>query len=560
METIKQILLPTIATLIIIALFGITVPTTLFIATLIALTLISTLTSKPGYVRSTKSVQVDIVSNPMVQAFVSDCLELQEALPEEPSYERHAEVMRSLIRAGHLTVDDLKRSNSSRLFDIHRGGAFVLNHGLDVRVAVQLNLFGGSVANLGCPEQIEWLEGVWSRGELGCFCLTEAGAGVLSGLIVETTAVFDGESIIINSPTESSKKWWISQGLTAKWGVVIAQLVSNGIEHGIHAFIVDMKSEGVIIEDMNRKTDFNGLDNVSISFDNVAIPVDNMLSGISYLDQSGDYHTRDPNVEFNFVIVAQRLLSGRIGIAGASLGKLSSVVAEVEKFTSTRLLPTGRNKSKAMSEMPFIRDKLEEVKAMINFYTKYVIEIEHQYQTIETISNELVHRIACAKIEIVGYCITTIEMLKKKVGSFALFEHSPFGTKPDSLYVYRFAEGDSSVLQQKMVRDELKTFRGTNGLLSLVKSIPMSFIKYPSATGMQLALMQLSKLKLAITMSRVGRERMLDVWLENHELISNIARRMALFTIYEEVISKHSRSHEINVFEHRVLCSPLGDI
>eukprot|EP01130_Rhizamoeba_saxonica_P005387 TRINITY_DN2154_c0_g1_i2.p1 TRINITY_DN2154_c0_g1~~TRINITY_DN2154_c0_g1_i2.p1 ORF type:complete len:188 (-),score=8.23 TRINITY_DN2154_c0_g1_i2:368-853(-) len=124
METIKQILLPTIATLIIIALFGITVPTTLFIATLIALTLISTLTSKPGYVRSTKSVQVDIVSNPMVQAFVSDCLELQEALPEEPSYERHAEVMRSLIRAGHLTVDDLKRSNSSRLFDIHRGGAF----------------------------------------------------------------------------------------------------------------------------------------------------------------------------------------------------------------------------------------------------------------------------------------------------------------------------------------------------------------------------------------------------------------------------------------------------
>lgn len=35
---------------------------------------------------------------------------------------------------------------------------------------MQLNLFGGSVANLGDDAQRKWLQGVFDKGELGCFC------------------------------------------------------------------------------------------------------------------------------------------------------------------------------------------------------------------------------------------------------------------------------------------------------------------------------------------------------------------------------------------------------
>lgn len=50
-------------------------------------------------------------------------------------------------------------------------------------------------------------------GILGCFAFTECGAGVLSGACVETTAEYNAttKKFTIHSPTESSKKKWISQ-------------------------------------------------------------------------------------------------------------------------------------------------------------------------------------------------------------------------------------------------------------------------------------------------------------------------------------------------------------
>ena len=72
-----------------------------------------------------------------------------------------------------------------------------------VRVTVQLNLFAGSVANLGDDAQRALLQGILLKGELGCFALTEEGAGVLSGLIVDTTATFNAATggFVLNSPT-----------------------------------------------------------------------------------------------------------------------------------------------------------------------------------------------------------------------------------------------------------------------------------------------------------------------------------------------------------------------
>ena len=129
---------------------------------------------------------------------------------------------------------------------------------------MQYNLFGGTIANLGSDKQRKWLEEVFSKGELGCFLLTESGAGVLSGLIVETTCTWNGSTFDLHSPEplKSSRKCWISQGLTATWGAVIARLIlQNGEDKGPHAFIVPMNAAGVIREDMDRKTDFNSLDN-----------------------------------------------------------------------------------------------------------------------------------------------------------------------------------------------------------------------------------------------------------------------------------------------------------
>ena len=49
--------------------------------------------------------------------------------------------------------------------------------------------------------------------QLGCFLLTEMQAGVLSGLIVETTADWDPalQKFILHTPSDKAAKNWISQ-------------------------------------------------------------------------------------------------------------------------------------------------------------------------------------------------------------------------------------------------------------------------------------------------------------------------------------------------------------
>ena len=115
---------------------------------------------------------------------------------------------------------------------------------------MQFNLFAGSILGLGCNDQIAALEAMQARGDLGCFGLTEVDAGVMLGLIVETTATWHetyGGHFVIHTPHAGAAKNWISQGMVANWMVVIARLLIGGKYHGPHPFIVPMRREGRLL-------------------------------------------------------------------------------------------------------------------------------------------------------------------------------------------------------------------------------------------------------------------------------------------------------------------------
>ena len=78
--------------------------------------------------------------------------------------------------------------------------------------------------------------------QIGAFALTERGAGVLSGFVVETTARYDKDSknFVINTPNARARKYWISQGRTCDYMIVYCKLIFDGKEHGIHAFLIKM--------------------------------------------------------------------------------------------------------------------------------------------------------------------------------------------------------------------------------------------------------------------------------------------------------------------------------
>jgi acyl-CoA oxidase len=161
-------------------------------------------------------------------------------------YRESEEALKEAMRTFNISVEDLTRfKGSNKLFLAHRHGATHVECGLGIRITVQYNLFAGSVANLGSKEQKEWLAGVLKRQEQGCFALTEFRGGVLSGLIVDTTATFKEGGFVLEAAGDARKRW-ISNGLHAKWAVVIARLILGDEDKGPHAFIVNLESEGVI--------------------------------------------------------------------------------------------------------------------------------------------------------------------------------------------------------------------------------------------------------------------------------------------------------------------------
>lgn len=88
---------------------------------------------------------------------------------------------------------------------------------------------------------------------------------------MKTTATYDKdtEEFILRSPNfEAAKCWAGLLGQTATHAIVFAQLISEGVNHGLHTFVVNIRDPetfrpypGVIVGDMGEKISLNGVDN-----------------------------------------------------------------------------------------------------------------------------------------------------------------------------------------------------------------------------------------------------------------------------------------------------------
>jgi acyl-CoA oxidase len=159
---------------------------------------------------------------------VAPCMEILSNAPVTTDESECAEQLRKLVLSMTLPYSSLA-TNPELLLNCskHVSDKQEMHGALWTRFTVQFNLFAGSIVALGGDAQREVLYATQSRGNLGCFAFTECGAGVLSGACVETTAVYNTKTkkFSIHSPTESSKKKWISQGMYAEYAVILANLM-----------------------------------------------------------------------------------------------------------------------------------------------------------------------------------------------------------------------------------------------------------------------------------------------------------------------------------------------
>ncbi|WP_022872458.1 acyl-CoA dehydrogenase [Nesterenkonia alba] len=198
---------------------------------------------------------------------------------------------------------------------------------LQIKAGVQFGLFGAAVQQLGSTHHHErWLPGIMDLSIPGAFAMTEMGHGSdVSSLGTTATYDVDTEEFIIHTPfTAATKRFLGNAAEDAKDAVVFAQLITRGVNHGVHCFYVHIRDDdgeplpGITITDDGLKGGLNGVDNGRFRFDHVRIPRDYLLNRYADVDADGTYSSAISSPGRRFFTMLGTLVQGRVSLSGSA--------------------------------------------------------------------------------------------------------------------------------------------------------------------------------------------------------------------------------------------------
>lgn len=217
---------------------------------------------------------------------------------------------------------------------------------IQVKAGVQWGLFGSAVLHLGNAEHhAKWLPGILDLSVPGCFAMTETGHGsdVAS---LGTTATYDPETeeFVINTPFRAAWKDYIGNAAEdGKAAVVFAQLITQGVSHGVHAFYTPIRDPqtheflpGVGGDDDGIKGGLNGLDNGRLHFSGVRIPRTNLLNRYGDVAADGTYSSPIASPGRRFFTMIGTLIQGRVGLDGTAVNASKVALKIAIQYASER--------------------------------------------------------------------------------------------------------------------------------------------------------------------------------------------------------------------------------
>ncbi len=207
--------------------------------------------------------------------------------------------------------------------------------GLMVKFGVHAGLIQATIARLGTEKHRPWLEKTPSFERIGCFAMTETAHGS-DVRALETVARYEPETeeFVLHTPRPEATKDYIgSAARDGHFAVVFARLEVGSVDHGVHAFLVELRAQdgesvsGVTIEDCGLKAGLNGVDNGRISFAEVRVPRENLLDRFGGVDEEGSYQTSIESPSARFFAMLGNLLAGRLIVCGATWAGAKSALA-----------------------------------------------------------------------------------------------------------------------------------------------------------------------------------------------------------------------------------------
>jgi len=361
----------------------------------------------------------------------------------------------------------------------------VADPSLQIKAGVQWGLFGSAVMHLGtAPHHAEWLPGIMNLEIPGCFAMTETGHGSDVASIA-TTATYDPstEEFVVHTPFRAAWKDYIGNAAIDGLGaVVFAQLVTRGVNHGVHAFYVDLRDPqtreflpGIGGEDDGIKGGLNGIDNGRLHFTNVRIPRTNLLNRYGDVAPDGTYTSPIASPGRRFFTMLGTLVQGRVSLDGAAVAASKVALQAAVRYASER---RQFNASSHTDEEVLLDYQRHQRRLFTRLATTYAAGFAHEQllqkfddvfsgahdtdadrQDLETLA-------AALKALSTWHALDTLQECREACGGAGFLIENRFASLRADLDVYATFEGDNTVLLQlvakRLLADYAKEFRNVD--------------------------------------------------------------------------------------------------
>jgi butyryl-CoA dehydrogenase len=184
-----------------------------------------------------------------------------------------------------------------------------------VIISAHSSLATDPIYRFGTEEQKKkFLPALCSGKKIGCFCLTESGAGSDAGA-TKTTAKLVGDTWVLNGA-----KQFITNGKEAEVAIVFASTDPPAKTKGITAFIVESATPGYKVGKIEHKLGIRSSSTTEILLEECKIPKENLLGELNR----------------GFKVAMVTLDGGRLGIAAQALGIARASIEDSVKYAKER--------------------------------------------------------------------------------------------------------------------------------------------------------------------------------------------------------------------------------
>jgi len=355
---------------------------------------------------------------------------------------------------------------------------------MQIKAGVQWGLFGAAIQQLGTKKHHDkWLRDVAELKLPGAFAMTETGHGS-DVAAIGTTATYDPETeeFVIHTPFRAAWKDYLGNAaLHGRAATVFAQLITGGVNYGVHCFFVPIRDEegnflpGVGGEDDGVKGGLNGIDNGRLHFDQVRVPRENLLNRYGDVAPDGTYSSEIPSPGRRFFTMLGALVQGRISLDGAATTGAALALYIATTYANQRrqfdsgagtpevvLLDYGKHQRRLI---PRIATVYAQAFAHDEFLKKFDGVFSGRTDT-PTEREDLETLAAALKPLSTWNALDTIQECREACGGSGFLAENRLVSLHADLDVYATFEGDNNVLLQlvgkRLLTDFAKQFKGAD--------------------------------------------------------------------------------------------------